>query len=54
MFILGVVVIKETADSNGNNRHNQDIQEHTDGIDFDDLASRQFHQQRRHHWGKKG
>ena len=49
--VLGISVIEETAYSNGDDSDNQDIEEHADGIDFDDFSCGQLHQQRGHHGG---
>lgn len=49
---LGEGIVEETADANGDNRHDEDVQEHADGIYLDDLAGQILHQQRRHHRSK--
>ena len=51
---MGIGVVEEAADADGDNRDYQDVEEHANGIDLDDLTCRQFHQQRSHHRGQQG
>ena len=51
---LGVSVVEEAADAHRDDRYDEDVEEHADGINLDDLASRQLHEQGRHHRGEEG
>ena len=49
VFALGIRVIKKTTDSNGNNGYDEDVEKHADGINLDNFACRQLHEQGRHY-----
>ena len=46
---LRISIVQKTTDTHGDNRHNENIQKHTDGINLDNLTSCQLHEQWCHH-----
>ena len=52
VFTLGIGIVEKTPDSNGNYGYNKDVEEHAYGVDFNDCACGQLHQQWGHDRGK--
>ena len=48
-LLLRIRVVQETANGHRDNRHDEDVEKHADGVYLDNLTSRQLHQQRSHH-----
>ena len=53
-LLLAVDIVEQASDGHGDNRDDEDVEEHSHGIHMDNLACRELHQQRCHHRGEDG
>jgi len=53
-FLLTIDIIEGATDGNRDDGYDEDVDEHSDGIHVYDLACRNLHQERSHHWGEDG
>ena len=53
-FLLTIDIIEGAADGDRNDGNDEDVDKHAHGIYVDNLACRNLHQERSHHWGEDG
>lgn len=53
-FLLAIDIIEGAADGDRDDGNDENVEEHAHGIHVDNLASRNLHQEWRHHWGEDG